>query len=109
MREFTDSIVESPEGYKAAIVTLEAMYGGTRKLIGARQQALFTLPVLTESNFAVLEAMHARLSTFLARVGGVGRRIHLMKEKRTPSSTMLMKSNRRTAAEAIFGVGAGQG
>ena len=38
---------------------------GQRKIVGARQQALFSLPILGDGDFAVLEAMHARLGTFI--------------------------------------------
>ncbi len=71
MREFIDSIVATPEGYRQAVVTLEERYGGAAALLMTRQEALMALPELREGEFRLLETLHGRLRTFLLEWEGI--------------------------------------
>ena len=71
MKEFLDSIVDTPEGYRQAVITLEERYGGSAALLLTRQEAMMSLPELREGDFQVVEAMHTRLGTFLLEWRGI--------------------------------------
>ncbi len=71
MKEFIDSIVASPEGYRQAVVTLEERYGGAAALLMTRQEALMELPEVKEGDFRLLETLHCRLGTFLLEWEGI--------------------------------------
>ena len=71
MREFIDSIVGSPEGYRQAIITLEDRYGGAAALLMTRQEALLALPEVKEGEFRLIETLHTRLGTFLLEWEGI--------------------------------------
>ncbi len=71
MREFINSIVGSPEGYRQAICTLEERYGGAAALLMTRQEDLMALPEVREGEFRVVETLHMRLGTFLLEWEGI--------------------------------------
>ena len=71
MREFIDSIVGSPEGYRQAVITLEDRYGGSAALLMTRQEALLALPEVKEGEFRLIETLHSRLGTFLLEWEGI--------------------------------------
>ncbi len=71
MKEFIDSIVGTPEGYRQAVVTLEDRYGGAAALLMTRQEALLALPEVREGELELLETLHTRLGTFLLEWEGI--------------------------------------
>ncbi len=71
MKEYIDSIVDTPEGYRQAVLTLEERYGGSAALLMTRQEDMMALPVLKEGDFGVIETLHTRLRTFLLEWEGI--------------------------------------
>ena len=71
MKEFVDSLVGTPEGYRQAIITLEERYGGSAALLMTRQEAILALPDLRAGEFSVLEMLHTRLNTYLLEWEGI--------------------------------------
>ncbi len=71
MKEFINSIVDTPEGYRQAVLTLEERYGGSATLLLTRQEALMSLPELKEGDFRTIETLHVRLGTFLLEWEGI--------------------------------------
>ena len=65
MKEFVDSLVGSPEGYRQAIITLEERYGGSAALLMSRQEDIMALPEVKEGDFGYIETLHVRLKTYL--------------------------------------------
>ncbi len=71
MKEFVESLMGTPEGYRQAVVTLEERYGGSAALLMTRQEAILTLPDLKAGDFFNLETLHTRLNTYLLEWEGI--------------------------------------
>ncbi len=71
MKEFVESLVGTPEGYRQAVITLEERYGGSAALLMTRQEAILTLPDLRAGEFHILEMLHTRLNTYLLEWEGI--------------------------------------